>query len=141
VTTLERKQHSRLSLIVLRSCCACIALVHLHRSKWLALALFHQLASFALAALPSQLCRCCLCFATVANGSCLRFTVSLHSVPLWLCHHCLGVALFFAVAANGLHLRFAVSLRPLPSQLCRCCSCVTLVLHRRSKWLALVLCR
>jgi hypothetical protein len=75
--------HSRFAIssrslpLLLYRCCACVALVRLRRSKWLALALRLQLVSFALAASPSRLCRHCLCFAVEADGSCLRFAVSL----------------------------------------------------------------
>jgi hypothetical protein len=103
VTSDGKRSHfvvsSRSSLLPLCCCCACITLVHLHCSKWVALALCCQLASFALAE--------CSCFAIAANGSCLHFAISLRSAPL---------------------------------RLCRCCSCVALVLHHRSKWLALALC-
>ncbi len=75
--------HSRFA-ISLRSlplrlcrCCTCIALVLCCRGKWLALALCLQLAFFVLAASPLRLCHRCLCFAVKANGSCVRFAVSL----------------------------------------------------------------
>ncbi len=58
-------------------CCACIALLRLRHGKWLTLMICLWLALFALASPPSRLCHRCLCFAVKANGSCLRFAVSL----------------------------------------------------------------
>ena len=79
----------------LRCRCLCIALVLSRHSKWLALEFCHQLAffalaalplwlcprGFALAALPLRLCHCCSCFAVTANVLCSRFATSLRSLP------------------------------------------------------------
>ena len=110
----------------LRCRCLCIALVLSRHSKWLALEFCHQLAFFALAALPLWLC---------PRG------FALAALPLWLC------PCGFAIAAHALLSQRMSCARVLPLVCVLCPQGFTLgaalpsllVLHRRGKLLALAL--
>jgi hypothetical protein len=100
-----------------------------------------QMAFFALAALPLRLCRRCLCFAVLVNGSSLCFAISLHSLPSRLCRCCTCIALVclrcgkWLVLAHCLQLAFfALTASPLWLWL-------LLMFHHQCHWLLLVLCR
>ena len=149
----KRKRHSWLSPIV----------------KWLALALHHQLAFFAVAALL-LLCVRCPCASpsqqmgrthtllSVRNLFPCGFAISARALPsrqialaraspsacvLRPCGFAVAAHASrscFTVAANGSRSHFAISSRPLPLRLCLHCAGVALFLCLYGKWLALALC-
>jgi hypothetical protein len=86
------------------------------------------MAFFALAALPSRLCRHCLCFTVAANGSRSCSAISLRSLPLRLCRCCTCIPLVLRCRSKWLALALCrqlafFALAASPSWLCRRCLC------------------